>query len=246
LKNLNLESICIVIPAYNEGLRLPILQFEQFIEQNSICFCFINDGSIDNTETLLKQLRADFPNKILVVSNSINKGKAESVRVGINEALKWKPFKYVGYFDADLATPLNEIYNLLDALDNSSKYRFALGTRLNRLGAEIKRNQFRHYVGRIFATIASIVLKMPVYDSQCGAKLIESDLAKDIFNEPFYSKWLFDVELLARVRNSYSTEILIEVPLKKWEEIGKTKITKRDLFVLPFEFYKISKKYNHQ
>lgn len=237
------QSICIVVPCYNEGKRLPILEFEAFLDNNNISFCFVNDGSNDNTLQVLAELQCKYENFIKVISNKTNLGKAESVRNGINTSLNWRKFDYVGYFDADLATPLNEIQHLMEAYSISDKYGFVLGSRIKRLGVNIDRIPARHYLGRIFATFASIVLALPVYDTQCGAKIIKSEIANIIFEQPFLSKWLFDIELIARTMKSYSTGIFFEVPLNEWIEKGDTRIKILDMFKFPFELIRIKIKY---
>lgn len=238
-----MSEICIIIPCYNEGKRLPVQIFEDYIQANPIAFCFVDDGSSDNTIDVIEGLKKKFPSKVSVVKNNFNSGKAESVRNGVNYALESENFKYVGYFDADLATPLEEIVHIKEYLNSGSSFRFALGSRIQRLGSEIQRDAFRHYFGRVFATFASIVLQLPVYDTQCGAKIIEREIAKDIFDKPFISRWLFDVELIARVKAKYPVGVFIEVPLIQWKEIGETKIKLFDVLRFPIELIKIKKAY---
>ncbi len=238
-----MQKTCVIIPCYNEGKRLPIDIFEQYLKHNPINFCFVDDGSTDNTYEILTNLKDKFREQILVIKNPVNAGKAKTVRNGILEALKWKEFDYVGFFDADLATPLNEIEHFLSFLRSGKGYKFALGSRIRRLGSNIERTLIRHIFGRIFATFASLILNLPVYDTQCGAKIIDRKVAEDIFRKPLISKWLFDIELIARVKIKYSPEILVEVPLNKWAEIGDTKIKFRDIIKFPLELIKIRRKY---
>src|SRR5438132_292008 len=77
----------------------------------------------------------------------------------------------IGYWDADLSTPLDQVDRLLAALRDDPQCRLAMGSRVKRLGADIMRRPSRHILGRIFATFASGILGFGVYDSQCGAKL---------------------------------------------------------------------------
>ena len=234
-----MQKICIVIPCFNESKRIPVDDFEKFISLNNISFCFVDDGSKDNTYQILKEINQKFEEKVRIVKNQSNLGKAESVRNGILYALNWRNFDYVGYFDADLATPLDEIFHFMQFFETSGHYGFALGSRIKRLGVQIERIVARHYVGRIFATVASLVLDLPVYDTQCGAKIIKSEIAKNIFDKPFISKWLFDIELIARTKNSYPLDVFIEIPLNKWIEKGETKIKFYDVVKFPIDLIKI-------
>jgi len=238
-----MQEVCIVIPCFNEGKRLPVKAFESYISVNQVFFCFVDDGSSDDTYDVLVGLKNKYEEKVLVIKNESNIGKAESVRIGMNASLKWKKFRYLGYFDADLSTPLTEISHLISYLETQEIFGFALGSRMKRLGAEIERSAARHYVGRIFATIASIVLKLPVYDTQCGAKIIKSEIAEKIFGQPFLSRWLFDIELIARANKIFHFNIFIEIPLNEWKEVGDTKIRLIDMFKLPLDLLRIIRYY---
>ena len=240
-----MSKTAIVIPCYNEEKRLPQNDFSNFITENDIHFCFINDGSSDETASILNQLKSKHSNKIQVINNKVNKGKAAVIRQAVLELLEQESFDFIGYFDADLATPLSEIETLLKPLRDRKEFEFSLGSRVLRLGVKIERSALRHYLSRVFATLASKTVKMPVYDTQCGAKIIKTKLAKHIFQEPFISKWLFDVELLARVviNKNNDEQPFIEVPLNEWVEKGGSKIKLKDVILFPLELLKIKLKY---
>ena len=70
--------------------------------------------------------------------------------------------EYVGYLDADLSTPLFEVERLVDYFSTQQKCQMLMGSRIRYLGTHIIRNPFKHYTGRVFATAASIILKMGV------------------------------------------------------------------------------------
>src|SRR5204862_482251 len=74
----------------------------------------------------------------------------------------------VGYVDADLSTPVAEVARLLDEMEQRG-VAVVMGARVALLGTAIQRRALRHYLGRLFATAASIILGLPVYDTQCGA-----------------------------------------------------------------------------
>lgn len=106
----------------------------------------------------------------------------------------------------------------------------------------------RHVLGRVFSTFASSILRLPVYDSQCRAKLIKREMIHVAFAQPFLSSCFFDVEVLARLRNAFGvkrvTVGVLEMPLMHWGEGGGSKLAFRLLMRLPLGLLKISAKFN--
>jgi len=236
----------IIIPCYNEEKRLPVDVFLSFANQNkNVQFLFINDGSTDRTIEVLKKLMAQNEH-FLILDLQHNAGKAEAVRQGMLYALENLKSEYIGFWDADLATPLNEIDSFIEYFQENN-CKMIMGCRLMRLGANVKRKNTRHYLGRIFATVASVVLNLRVYDTQCGAKLFKTDIVLSLFDKPFISRWLFDVELLARYITTFGLEDannnIYEYPLASWEDVAGSSIKIIDFFKAPIELWKIKRKY---
>jgi glycosyltransferase involved in cell wall biosynthesis len=239
-----MEHVTIVIPCYNEEKRLPLDNYTQFLSGSSANILFVDDGSSDQTLKVLENLQESFPDQVRILHLHINMGKAEAVRRGILEVKNIDHADIVGFMDADLSTPFEEISFFLDAFKDN-KIDFVFGSRISRIGAQIKRFNYRHYFGRVVATLVSIYLKIPVYDSQCGAKFFHADLASRLFVNPFVSKWLFDVEIFRRMAllGINVEECAIELPLHTWIEKGGSKIRISDYLKLPFEFYRIAHHY---
>ena len=161
-------------------------------------FCFVDDGSTDGTKNILDDFVKKNPERAQAVFLHYNQGKAEAVRQGITSLLKTQKFQFVGNWDADLATPLSTIPEFIEKFQSSRALVAVSGSRILRLGSSIHRSVFRHYFGRVFAMVASNILNILVYDTQCGAKLFRTEHAGLIFSEHFISRWFFDVELFAR------------------------------------------------
>jgi glycosyltransferase involved in cell wall biosynthesis len=178
--------------------------------------------------------------------NETNKGKAESVRLGVIESYKMNP-DYVGFLDADLATPIEEIDNLLKIIKKDKTKEVVFSSRIQLIGNGIKRKFFRHFIGRIFATCVSLLLKIQIYDTQCGAKIFSKKICEAIFVERFISPWLFDVELFARLLNVYGMEKTIQMsyehPVSKWIDIDGSKVKPIFFLKAPFELLKIVRHY---
>lgn len=235
----------VVVPCYNEAKRLREDDFLHYVEQNEdVAFLFANDGSRDNTLDVLQSLTARHE-RLLLFDIQPNGGKAEAVRRGMLYAVEHYDAQYVAFWDADLATPLNEIEPMVAWADKG--YDVVMGLRLMRLGAKVRRKPLRHYLGRCFATVASMMLDLPVYDTQCGAKLFRREVVETIFQEQFITRWLFDVELLARYKQRYGTENakekIYEFPLFQWQDVDGSQLKSRDFFKAPVELMKIRRKY---
>ena len=231
-------KITIIIPFYNEEKRIEIDRFHQIFNNfPQYNFLLVNDGSTDNTNTILDEFKSKFPN-LTILKLDKNIGKAEAIRAAV---LSISTTDFIVYYDADLATPFSELEKLIQFSIQNPNYLLVMGARIKLIGNQVKRSLKRHYFGRIFATIVSqFVLKVAVYDTQCGAKVIDFEIAKLIFSKPFLSKWLFDVELLKRLQKIHNLkEVVKEIPLEKWEEIGNSKIKVIDFFKIPFELLKI-------
>lgn len=232
----------LVVPCYNEAQRFPLETFRAFLEERpSVSLMLVNDGSKDATSKVLEGLRQLFPERVFVIDRQVNRGKAESVREGMLAALDLAHMPdVVGFWDADLATPLDAVYQLLPVLEARPEVAMVFGARVALLGREIRRKAARHYLGRVFATTVSVMLGLPIYDTQCGAKLFRvGPQTRELFREEFSSRWVFDVEIIARWLkvNRFDRELvkgsIYEFPLHKWEDVGGSKVKPYD-FILAF------------
>jgi glycosyltransferase involved in cell wall biosynthesis len=240
-------KVVIIIPCYNEADRLDTNKFIDYLSKNThLHFIFIDDGSTDNTNLIIKQIILKFNSLASLLINETNKGKAESVRLGVIESYKMNP-DFIGFLDADLAAPIGEIDNLLKIIKKDKTKEVVFASRIQLIGSEIKRNYFRHFFGRVFATVVSNILNLPVYDTQCGAKIFSRKICDDIFYEQFISPWLFDVELFARLLNVYGMERTIQMsyehPVSKWVDIDGSKVKPIYFLKAPFELLKIVRHY---
>lgn len=233
--NAHSRTRTIVVPCFNEAERLETERFREFVGDGLTRFLFVDDGSSDATRSILSKLVGSEPEGIGLLVLEQNRGKAEAVRHGLIEALKESPGA-VGYWDADLATPLSAIPLLCGVLEERPEVQMVLGSRVKLMGREIERYAHRHYLGRAFATAASLILRLPVYDTQCGAKLLRNtERLQAILQEPFRANWTFDVELLARFLWSDPAESLpdplrtiYEYPLPVWRDVGGSKLSVTD------------------
>jgi dolichyl-phosphate beta-glucosyltransferase len=241
----------IVVPCYNEADRLDSRSLTSFAHEfPNVAIVFVNDGSSDQTLAVLRNLYATSPSSFRVHNLHQNLGKAEATRQGILKAFALDP-KYVGWWDADLSAPLREIPLFLKVLDNMPKIQIVFGARVKLLGRSIKRPVLRHYLGRISATVISWMLQLPVYDTQCGAKLFRANQQmRSLFEEEFLSSWIFDVEIIARMIRAHRDHILgapeqviYELPLDEWHHKGESNIKASDYIKSLYQLLVIYHKY---
>lgn len=224
-----MRKIALIVPCYNEAKRLDREGFAALCRIADLLTLFVNDGSTDDTETCLRSLCQDSEGATELLSLEKNQGKGEAVRRGMMHALA-AGAEIVGYMDADLSTPIDEIHRMISILDRDH-LSLVMGSRIRYLGSTIERSAGRHYVGRVFATISSFILKVPVYDTQCGAKLfLRTPILEQSLAEPFISRWCFDVELLGRLLigagdvRPLRLEQIREVPLNHWRHMPGSKL----------------------
>jgi glycosyltransferase involved in cell wall biosynthesis len=241
----------IVVPCWNEAQRLDAEGFLSFGEGHpAIRFFLVNDGSTDRTLEILRGIERAAPESFRVLDERPNRGKAEAVRRGMNAAFR-EGVDYAGYWDADLATPLEEIPRFLEILETQPQLEVLLGSRVQLLGRSIERSPWRHYLGRVFATAASLTLRLAVYDTQCGAKLFRvTQEIRELFAEPFCTDWIFDVELIARfirprrgAQRSGSEQAIREVPLEQWRDVAGSKVGPLDFFRGMRDLWRVHRRY---
>ena len=239
-----MQKVCLIVPCYNEGKRLDSDQFSSFLKENTdFSFLFVNDGSTDATLEVLQELERKTGGQINILNIQLNVGKAEAVRKGILAAKEIGMYGFVGYLDADLAIPLHEVKRISSTVFDDHQHKAFFMSRVKMLGKEIDRKFIRHIFGRVLATVINAYYRLGVYDSQCGFKIFNADIVSKLFSEEFKTKWVFDIEVLLRIRDNDLLDKTIELSLSQWMEKGDSKIRIKDLLGLPIDLLKIFKTY---
>jgi glycosyltransferase involved in cell wall biosynthesis len=229
----------LVIACFNEGHRLPDRNFIDWMQvHHDTRFLFVDDGSTDTTAERLQEVQRICPSACDILSLARNYGKAEAIRLGMLKALVSKP-DFLGYWDADCATPLDELPRFIKCFMKFPSIVLVMGVRVKMLGAHIIRKEYRHYAGRVFATCASLAMGLPAYDTQCGAKLFRvTPWLQSIFENPMVSPWLVDIELLFRLDATLSAwggaslaGAVHELPLGAWHDVSPSKVKLVDFFI---------------
>lgn len=243
MEKISLSDIALVIPCYNEELRLNKEAFVLFSKENPrSILCLVNDGSRDKTKEKIEEIRRECPN-IFSLHLAQNVGKAEAVRQGILYIKDQIQTGFIGYFDADLSTPLDFAYTLCEVLESEPQLWMTFGSRQLAPQENIKRRKRRHAAGRIVSKLINISLNIHFEDTQCGAKLFRRNTIEALFQKPFVSTWIFDVELMHRIKQLHphsAVESLVrEIPVSSWHDVGESKVSPFYFFTLLKELRKI-------
>lgn len=222
-------TVAVVVPCYDEARRFDVDAFVDLAGRVD-ALVLVDDGSADETPALLARVAERAGGRAAVHRLGHNRGKAEAVRIGMLAALD-SGADLVAYFDADLATPVDELLRLVDVIAGDHTRSVVLASRVGLLGHSIDRRLSRHYLGRLYATAASLTLRVPVYDTQCGAKVFRATpTLRQALTVPFPDPWAFDVELLARLLHPgpgvepVAADAVLEVPLRVWRDVAGSKV----------------------
>jgi glycosyltransferase involved in cell wall biosynthesis len=238
----------VVIPCYNEEERLLTSTFKDFAHKNlGYHLCFVNDGSTDNTLAVLEELRKGNEDTISIFNCEKNDGKAEAVRQGVLHLSKDPQLDYIGYLDADLSTDFKDFDELVQTLENSD-FKIVSGSRISRMGADITKESARKIISLTINFIIQKILGMPFKDTQCGAKIMDKEIATSMFNKKFVTRWLFDVEIFMRMRKHYGKgkvqSLICEQPLNRWIHADGSKLSMKDSITIVGQLAKIAVQYN--
>jgi glycosyltransferase involved in cell wall biosynthesis len=216
-----LDSLSIVIPAYNEESRLPqtlrlVLDWLARADFSFLEVIVVDDGSRDGTARVVEEFAQD--NKCLrLVRNPGNHGKGYAVRHGMLEA----EGEWILYTDADLSAPIEELEKLCRAAREQNA-GIAIGSRaVDRSLVEVHQPALRELSGRCFNLVMRLVTGLPFRDTQCGFKLYRADAARQVFSRQKQDGFSFDVEdLLIAKKLGVRT---VEVPVR-WSNVEGTKV----------------------
>lgn len=186
----SIRCLSVVVPAYNESHRLPLSlqELREYLDNHCERYevIVVDDGSSDGTPALVEESAKTWP-QLRLLRQPQNMGKGAAVRRGCLDATQ----DFVLFTDADLATPLAEVENMLPALESGS-FGAVAGVRTY----QEDESKWRRIVGLSLQILTHlIVFEKAVVDSQCGFKVFTRDAARTLFSMTKVDGGMFDVEL---------------------------------------------------
>jgi dolichyl-phosphate beta-glucosyltransferase len=215
------STTCLVLALGDKDEPADRTGVTQLLEQPDMGVLFVAQPDEPAVSDWARVLIERQPDRCALLTVAAKTARAEMVRQGLRFSVG-RGAEIVGYVSANFSTPASEVVRLRDVM-RSRGASVVMGSRVAMLGSNIERSAVRHYLGRVFAMIASVVLRTAIYDTQCAMKLFRpSPALAEALATPFSSNVAFDVELLGRLLvgapgiPGLGAREIIEVPLKSW------------------------------
>jgi dolichyl-phosphate beta-glucosyltransferase len=214
--DVNGVQLSVVIPAYNEGDRLPgtLERMLAYLASQSLSFeiLAVDDGSTDRTAEMVKR-NAACDERIRLIREP-HRGKGAAVRAGALAAAG----QQILFCDADLSHPVEELTRLPALLDGA---QIAIASREGQGSRRVGEPLHRHLMGRVFNWIVRAVAVPGVQDTQCGLKCFSRRAARELFSRQTIEGFGFDVELLFLARKRGYR--IVEVPVT-WRHVPASRV----------------------
>jgi dolichyl-phosphate beta-glucosyltransferase len=212
-------NLSVVVPCYNEEVRLPhsLGAVSQYLASRGASFelILVDDGSTDGTAAVIRQTERERPN-VRAVLLLPNRGKGRALAEGV----KASQGDLVLVSDADFSTPIDELPKLEEAIATGADIAF--GSRAAPGAREVEQPLYRRAMGKAFNRMVQVLLLPGIWDTQCGFKLFRGDVARRLFAELETDGFAFDVEILHRARQAgYAIR---EVPVR-WINSGASRVS---------------------
>jgi glycosyltransferase involved in cell wall biosynthesis len=235
------DSVLLVIPCSHESARIGAFLAELCREMSAlsrVAILVVEDGSdaeeLSRISSIIEQLRIQYDCLLPLKSLPQNLGKGGAVYAGWSEPGE---AEWLAFVDADGACSAAEVARLLKMPQRDSAL---FASRIKMLGRRVDRLFKRHLLGRVYATLVSELLNVPVYDSQCGLKMVSRAAYEKISSRLQVKGFAFDVELMIALLDTGCQ--IQEVPID-WHEVEGGKVSLiRDSWRMARDVWRIRKR----
>lgn len=228
--------LSVVIPAYNEALRLPqtLKKIDYFLSNYNYSseLVVIDDCSRDATRQVVLTHPLATKVRVRVLTNRRNRGKGASIRRGMAAARG----EFILFSDADMSTPIEDVLALFKGLECPAD--IAIGSRAV-LGSRVLTPQpwYREFMGKIFNRFVQRVVLPGLHDTQCGFKLFKRSAARRVFRWASIPRFGFDAEVLYLARKARLA--IVEIPVEWHNSLASTVSPWQDSFTMFMDLFRI-------
>lgn len=209
--------VSVIIPAYNEENRISgtLQELSGFFSGTPHEILVVMDGCTDSTPDIVSGFSQEHP-QVIPVLQTERLGKGGGILLGISEARG----SAIAVVDADCAVPPKDVGRMVDMAGDdidcviSSRY-------LPDSVIHTRQPPYRVFASRCFNALVRLLFDLPYKDTQCGCKVLRTEVAKEVAGDIQTRNYAFDVELLWRLKQrGYRT---VEVPVE-WRHIEGSKL----------------------
>lgn len=241
-------KVGLVVPCFDEASRWSANYWTHIAAESDANILFVDDGSTDATNQILQGFVTGTKHRVRTLER--NAGKSEAVRLGMQQLIQESECAAVGYLDADGAFTAEDVLDVIASFQArviDSTFDAVWSSRVALAGRDIARSNSRHYIGRLVATFVSAGYGSIPYDTQSGLKLFApSPALKACLEEPFRTRWLFELELLARWQRFAGESMRIwEEPLNYWHDVPGSKIKGKEVTRVLRELIVVKREQRH-
>ena len=194
-----IKNISIIYPIYNEAKKLnnifkDIKKFNKKTKYIIKEYIFVDDGSVDQSKIFLKNFIKDYSNKknkFKIISYRRNRGKGFALKTGIKSSTK----KWILTSDSDCSVSNFQLIKWLNKKYINNEYKIYFGSR-NHPDSIVKKVKIRQFIGYLFRLIILIFFNIRINDTQCGFKLYQSKIGKEIFQKVKTDGYMHDLEIV--------------------------------------------------
>ncbi|MDD1695548.1 MAG: glycosyltransferase family 2 protein [Methanoregula sp.] len=225
-------EVTVIIPVYNDhrSLELAIPKSVELLSRitNGFELVIAEDGSNDGSEELVRRYEQKDPRiRLLHSDERLGRGKA------LTRAIYQSRGKIVCYYDVDLATDMQHLPELIDAIRKGADV--ATGSRLMQ-GSDIVRTEGREIASRSYNFLVRLFLGSRCFDHQCGFKAFNKESLLNVLPEIHSDHWFWDTEIL--VRSQRKGYLLVEFPVR-WRAGKGTTVKMKDVFEMGSSILKL-------
>jgi len=193
--------LSVIIPAYNEEKTISntLLDIDNYLSKQDFTseIVVVSDGSKDKTAKVVNNL-TKLINNLRLIDNQENHGKGWVVRQGM---LKAKG-EYRLFMDADNATTVDHFDKIRPFLNKG--YEIVIGSREEKDAKGAKQAVPQTFIKRQLGNMGNLLIQLlavsGIWDTQCGFKVFQADVAENIFKRCKMDRWALDIEALALAR----------------------------------------------